>query len=36
MLEWKSRLILLLIVAVSVAVALGGINLGWILYNLGW
>lgn len=35
MLEWKSRLIFLLIVAVALAVALGGLNLGWIT-NLGW
>lgn len=36
MLEWKSRLIFLLIVAVALAVAFGGLfNLGWLV-NLGW
>jgi hypothetical protein len=35
MLEWKSRLVILLIVAASLALTLG-LNLGWLVYNLGW
>jgi hypothetical protein len=34
MLEWKSRLLILLAVAVTVAAAFG--NLGWHPLNLGW
>jgi hypothetical protein len=34
MLEWKFRLVILMALAASVAVALG--NLGWQPHNLGW
>jgi hypothetical protein len=34
MLEWKSRLVILLALAAMMAVALG--NLGWHPLNLGW
>jgi hypothetical protein len=35
MLEWKSRLVILLMVAAAVAVSLGS-NHGWLLLNHGW
>jgi hypothetical protein len=36
MLEWKSRLVILLIVAATLAMTLG-MNLGWLFsFNLGW
>jgi hypothetical protein len=35
MLEWKSRLVISLVVAAALAVALGA-NHGWVLLNHGW
>jgi len=38
MVEWKSRLAILLILAVAIAVAIGNLsslNVGWI-HNVGW
>lgn len=34
MLEWKSRVVVLLVVAAALAAALG--NYGWHFFNYGW